>query len=87
LDPRDPQPPEKKVPTWLRYSGLGVELGAAIAVPTLLGLWIDRQFATKPWFFLIGFLLGLAAGLTQFIRRSLSAVREAARERQDQDRL
>jgi F0F1-type ATP synthase assembly protein I len=85
LDPRDPDPPVRSVPTWLRYSSLGVELGATIALPTLLGLWIDRSFGTKPWFFLVGFLLGLAAGLTQFIRKSLSAVRDADRERRDDD--
>ena len=40
-----------------------------MAVPTvglfLLGVWADRQFATKPWLMLAGLMVGvvLAAGL------------------------
>jgi ATP synthase protein I len=32
------------------------------------GLWLDGQFGTKPWLTLIGFVLGLAAGVLNVVR-------------------
>ncbi len=70
----DPEPSSK----WLRYTSLGFELGAAVALPTLLGVWIDRRWGSEPWGFLAGFCLGLAGGLYRFIRTSMVAMRQAA---------
>lgn len=52
----------------MRYVGLGFE----IAVPLLIGVWIgyrvDIWLDTKPWFLLLGSLLGMAAGFSSFFR-------------------
>jgi ATP synthase protein I len=32
------------------------------------GLWLDGQFGTKPWLTLVGFVLGLAAGVLNVVR-------------------
>lgn len=45
-----------------------VELGAAFGVSILLGLWLDRWLATKPWFLLLFVVLGLAAGVFNIVR-------------------
>lgn len=63
--------------SWLRYLGLGLELGAAIAVPTLVGEWLDRRYGWAPWGVLGGFAFGLGAGFYHFIRSSQKALREA----------
>lgn len=69
-----------KTPTWLRYSSLGLELGAAIAVPTLLGTWIDGKWGLEPWGVLTGLCLGMVGGLYHFIRSSVLALRQAGVE-------
>lgn len=65
---------------WLRYSSLGIELGAAVAVPTLIGVWVDRRWDCEPWGFLVGFCLGMTGGLYHFIRASMQALRQAGED-------
>jgi F0F1-type ATP synthase assembly protein I len=72
-------------PKWVRYSSLGIELGAAVALPTILGAWADRRWDTGPWGLLVGLCLGLVGGLYRFIRSSLAAMREAATADQGAD--
>lgn len=80
--------PDGRAPStkWLRYTSLGIELAAAVALPTLLGIWADRHWGSQPWGFLVGFCLGLAGGLYHFIRSSMAAMREAAAEDPKPDR-
>ena len=47
---------------------LGTELVAAVAVGTIIGFILDRWFDTKPWFIIIFFFLGAAAGILNVIR-------------------
>ena len=47
---------------------LGTELVAAVAVGTIIGFILDSWFDTKPWFIIIFFFLGTAAGLLNVIR-------------------
>ena len=58
-------------PTGLGYVGLGFEL----VIPILVGLYggyrLDLWLGTKPWFLLVGALLGIAAGFLNFFRRVL----------------
>jgi F0F1-type ATP synthase assembly protein I len=41
--------------------GLALAIPSMIAVPALLGWWIDKRFGTWPLWFLIGLGLGLLA--------------------------
>ncbi len=59
----------------MRYAGLGFELAAAIVGLTLMGLWIDYRFRTKPWGTVIGAMLGVVGGLYNFIRAALQMSR------------
>ena len=63
-------------PSWIRWSGIGVEFAAAVAGLTLVGYWIDHHFGSRPWGTLIGALLGLVGGMYNLIRSSLAAARE-----------
>ena len=47
---------------------LGTELVAAVAVGTIIGFILDSWFGTKPWFIIIFFFLGAAAGMLNVIR-------------------
>ena len=39
--------------------GLALAIPWMIGVPTLIGLWLDKRYATTPWWFIIGLVLGL----------------------------
>jgi F0F1-type ATP synthase assembly protein I len=67
-------------PTWLRFSGIGVEFAGVVIGFTLIGLWIDRHYDKSPWGVVIGSSLGLVGGMYNLIRESLAASRDAANE-------
>ena len=45
----------------LKLSSLGLEMGAAVVIGLLIGVWLDRQFSTEPWLTLIFLGFGFAA--------------------------
>jgi ATP synthase protein I len=47
---------------------IGVELVAALLVGCGIGYLLDSWFGTKPWLFLVFFLLGSAAGMLNVYR-------------------
>lgn len=49
-------------------SAVGLSLVMAIIIGTAVGYGIDRLAGTSPWGFLIGFFLGLAAGIRAVFR-------------------
>jgi F0F1-type ATP synthase assembly protein I len=69
-----------RYPRWIRHSGVGLELAGAVAGFTLVGYWIDLQFATGPWGLVVGVVLGLVGGLYNLVRQSMQAAREARLE-------
>ncbi len=60
-------------PSWIRYSGVGIEFVAAMAGFAAVGFWIDRKFESEPWGLVIGAALGLIGGTYNLIRQSLAA--------------
>lgn len=66
---------------------MGVELAASIVGLTLLGLWIDHRFGTRPVGILVGAGLGIVGGFYNFMRQALLLNQESgARMRPDQPR-
>lgn len=53
-----------------------VELASGIAVGTVLGYFLDRWLHTSPWFFIVCFFLGAAAGFRNLIRDGISSSEE-----------
>ena len=47
---------------------LGTELVSAVAVGTIIGFILDNWFGTKPWFIIIFFFLGAAAGMLNVVK-------------------
>lgn len=45
----------------LKLSSLGLEMGAAVVIGLLVGMWLDSQFSTEPWLMLLFLGCGFAA--------------------------
>ncbi|MHC4469465.1 MAG: AtpZ/AtpI family protein [Planctomycetota bacterium] len=59
---KDPPTSDRKLKTYLRYSGAGMQLFVAIGLFTLLGWWIDSRSGTSPIFLILGTFLGFGVG-------------------------
>jgi ATP synthase protein I len=49
---------------------IAAELVAGVLVGGVLGWYLDKWLGTKPWLFLLFFLLGTAAGMMNVIRQA-----------------
>lgn len=78
--------PEQKR-TWAGDLGpfltLGLQLALAVVVFFFAGKWCDDQFGTAPWCTLAGVVIGIAGGLTQFLRTALRMGRKSDEEAAD----
>ena len=54
-------------------SAVGFAFVLAVVMGAALGYGIDRWLGTSPWFFLLGFFVGLVAGVRS-VFRTVSAV-------------
>jgi F0F1-type ATP synthase assembly protein I len=45
--------------SYLKYSGIGIEIALSGVIPIVLGIYADNYFDSSPW----GLLLGLVFGL------------------------
>jgi F0F1-type ATP synthase assembly protein I len=52
----------------LSSSSVGLELGIAVIVALLFGMWLDRKLGTAPWLMLVFLVLGLVAGFRNVLR-------------------
>jgi len=70
--PQDPDPAgEDDRNPMAQAAGLAtqaVSIGMEMAVPTLLGYWLDQQAGTGVLFLLIGAVLGLITGLMHLVQ-------------------
>ena len=46
---------------FLKFSTLGLEMGAAVVIGLLAGIFLDRRFGTYPWLTLLFLCFGFAA--------------------------
>ncbi len=51
-------------PTGTDMAGIGIYLAAAVLLPLLAGVALDKALHTAPLFVLVGLFVGLAAGAT-----------------------
>ncbi|WP_340104831.1 AtpZ/AtpI family protein [Rhodohalobacter sp. 8-1] len=52
----------------LKYVSLGFEIAAGLGVPIGIGFWIDRTWATMPWFTFAGIILGVSVTIMLMVR-------------------
>jgi ATP synthase protein I len=68
-----------------QLSTIGLAFVFAIVLGFAGGYWIDRGLGTSPWFSLLGFAVGLAAGVLNVVR-TMKAVSEPGRPAPPPDR-
>jgi F0F1-type ATP synthase assembly protein I len=49
-------------------STAGLAFGMAVVLGVAAGYWLDRWLGTGPWLFLLGFVIGLVAGMINVFR-------------------
>jgi len=52
----------------LKLSSLGLEMGAAVVIGLLVGVWLDGQFSTEPWLTLLFMCFGFTAAVKAVVR-------------------
>lgn len=52
------------------------QMVAAVLIATLGGWWLDKKLGTAPWLVIAGSVLGIATGMTVFLRAALGASRK-----------
>jgi ATP synthase protein I len=67
----------------LSASSVGLELGIAVIVGLLGGMWLDNRFGTTPWLMLVLLVLGLVAGFRNVLRAVERAERAGAAQDQE----
>ena len=73
MEPSPGQPSKRKsMADTVRTLGALSTVGFSLVLAIVLGVWfgwtLDKWFGTKPWFFMLFFFLGLAAGVINVYR-------------------
>lgn len=68
----------------LAASSVGLELGVAVILSLLFGMWLDDRFGTTPWLTLVFVGLGIAAGFRNVLRAVKRVERAAAEEEREE---
>jgi F0F1-type ATP synthase assembly protein I len=55
----------------------GMQLALAVVVFFFVGYWLDGKLGTSPWCSIGGGLLGVAGGLTKFLRDAIALGKKA----------
>jgi F0F1-type ATP synthase assembly protein I len=63
-----PPPVTKETVDLGRYTGLGLQFAASLALFGAIGWWIDRRLSTRPWIFILGLFLGAALAFVSLLR-------------------
>ncbi|MCK5513393.1 MAG: AtpZ/AtpI family protein [Deltaproteobacteria bacterium] len=49
----------------ITYSSIGIQIGFAIAIGVIAGVYLDQWLSTAPWLTLLGLLIGLVSGFAR----------------------
>jgi F0F1-type ATP synthase assembly protein I len=63
----------------LEWSARITAIGFEIAVPTLVGWWLDQRFRGDGWILLGGALLGVAVGILHLIQMAVALTKDQNR--------
>jgi F0F1-type ATP synthase assembly protein I len=77
LDPAARQ--TKRMYEGLSASSAGLELGIAVGLGALFGVWLDGKLGTEPWMMLVFLAVGFFAGFRGVLRAVARAERAALR--------
>ncbi|HYG73533.1 MAG TPA: AtpZ/AtpI family protein [Planctomycetota bacterium] len=54
-----------------KFLGLGMHLAVTVALFVALGWWLDNKFNSSPWAMIAAGMLGIAAGMYHFVKKTL----------------
>lgn len=54
------------------YIQFGVQIGVTMAMPVLIGKWLDDRYDTGPWLMLTGVALGFISMLWTLVKTAVS---------------
>lgn len=63
---------KKAIESYMKYSGMGVQMALVIAAGSFAGVYLDKYLETKPLFVVIGSLGAVFLALYLFIRQILA---------------
>lgn len=55
------------------YSGLGLQLVAAMCLFGWFGSWLDTKYSTTPWLMVVGLVLGATGGMISMLKAVIKA--------------
>ena len=58
----------------LKFSALGLEMGAAVVIGLLFGIFLDSRFGTSPWLTLLFLGFGFAAAVKAVLKAVSSEI-------------
>jgi len=64
----DPSP-RKPLSSGAEFAGVGLQLGATIALSAWLGYWLDQKLGTLPWLTILMVFVGAGAAFYHVYRR------------------
>lgn len=70
------QPPRKPLSSGAEFAGVGLQLGATIALSAWLGIWLDRRLESSPWLTILMVFVGAGAAFYSIYRRVMSGPRQ-----------
>jgi len=70
----------RETSSWMRYSGMGLQMVAVLLLPIFAGLWMDSQLETSPLGILVGSGIGIVGSMATVI---LTVTRQEKREERE----
>ena len=69
-------PPDNRPPmaSAMRWVSTATTVSLEMAIPAVVGVFLDKRFDTLPWLTVIGALLGLGTGMTHLLKIAGSPV-------------
>ncbi len=64
----------------MKYSVIGIELAASVAVGGFIGYFLDSKLGTEPWMFIIWLICGVIAGFRSLYRMAKQYLEEVKKD-------
>jgi F0F1-type ATP synthase assembly protein I len=71
----DGEPPRRPLSSGAEFAGVGLQLGATVALSAWLGHWLDRKLGTLPWLTILLVFFGAGAAFYSIYRRVMGGPR------------
>ena len=63
--------------------GLGIEIAASMALPLVVGIYLDHRFESSPWGVLIGTLVGMVSMSLKLYKVAVLSSKKGSKQSKD----